>query len=394
MNAIEEAQCRVARAQEERDRLHERVRNEYGALHEVDTHARNGEARARTLRSNYDRAVKELRLAKSALERQRNEARQAEGRPAPNCQDHGRERELRDDGLMYCCRCGGCLGPEELPAEDEPGEGRNVTEEDCKGCMFEHSEDAHECCGCEVDGDESGNPTHYEPVPKGQWWEGGPLDTVNGMPWHRAVARCPEGSYVILKPGTYAYDSEDGDLTVTLSEPHLFGGPAGPLEVLVEILNDRVPTLDEVKSRRPAHNHPSKDIEVKVEKEELKQFLTRRIAEEEAASAARRQVQHDLEGNPVRLPSGLKEAKKVRRSRVYEHDKYKLTISEDDLAKLASMPPVEARTLIAKKLKLLPDEQLWPGQWDEEVDYMTEQLVRISPIVARELIAAAMRGEA
>ncbi len=390
MNAIEEAQCRVARAQEERDRLHDRVQGEYGSIDTMSMYARNGNAKAADLRRAYNRAAKELRLAKSDLELMR--ARDIV--PEAECKDHGRERELRDDGLMYCCRCGGCLGPEILPAEDEPGESRNVTEGDCKGCMFEHSEDAHECCGCEVDGDEAGNPTHYEPAAPAPWWEGGPLDTVNGMPWHVAVARCPEGSYIILKPGTYTYDSEDGGLIVELFEPHLFGGPAGPIKVLVEILNDHVPTVEEVKGRRPAHNHPSKDIEVKVEKEDLKRFLTRRIAEEEAASAARRQVQLDLELQPVKLPEGIKETERVRRSRVYEHDKFKLTISEDDLANLWAVSSSKARTMIARKLKLLPDEELFPGEWDDEVELLHHELYKLSVQLSKERAAAAMRGEA
>jgi ParB/RepB/Spo0J family partition protein len=144
----------------------------------------------------------------------------------------------------------------------EIARGEGYLTEECTVAMQEMHEEiaAREAAeqAAEDEPDEGDNPTDHEPAGTAPWWEGGPLDTVNGMPWHRAVARCPNGSYVILMPGSYTYDSEDGDLTVTLSEPHLFGGPADPLEALVEILNGRVPTIDEVKVRNPTHYEPAK----------------------------------------------------------------------------------------------------------------------------------------
>lgn len=395
MNAIEEAQCRVARAQEERDKLHEEIMQKHGALRELDTACKAEKAKdscamyngkAHKLRQNYQKSVAELRLAKSALERERNEAKQAEERPAPNCKDHGRERELRDDGLMYCCRCGGCLGPEILPNGDAVIE-FTVASEDCKGCVHLDAEYDQTCLTCEPSGDESGNPTHYEPAATGPWWEGGPLDTVNGMPWHVAVTKCPVGYVVILKPGTYDFISDEGGrLSLIIDAPYQVYGPITPDETLLQI------TRQPQGPPRPVRARP--DDEVKAEREEdLKRFLTRRIAEEEAASAARRQVQLDLELQPVELPKGLNEEKGVRRFRVYTHDKYTLRIADDDLAKMASMPEIESRTLVARKLRLKPKATLHEGEWDAEVDYMLEQLVRISPLVARDLIAAAMRGE-
>lgn len=402
MNAIEEAQIRVARAQEERDRLHDRVQGEYGSIDTMSMYARSGNARAADLRRAYNRAAKELRLAKQDLElmRARDMVLEAE------CKDHGRERELRD-GLMYCCRCGGCLGPEELPTEDEPGESRNVTEEDCKGCMFEHSEDAHECCGCEVDGDEAGNPTHYEPASESPWWRGGPLDTVNGMPWHVAVAECPWGDHVILQPGRYTDDSEDdGRICVDLTEPHEVYGPTTPSGALLNISSRQQEPASgfmqhiaaKIKEGEAANAARKKSMSV-VFSEEGVSIDGRAPLHPAVVSAAidavkaRKGKQVDLEGNPVKLPDGIKEEKNVRRSRVYEHDKFVLRISEDDLAEMWSMDPIDARTLVAKKLRLAPKEQLFEGEWDKEVQYLTDELTKISRQVSREL-AAAMRGEA
>lgn len=268
----------------------------------------------------------------------------------------------------------------EASAASGSGVARNVTEEDCKGCMHEHLDDADECCGCYVD-DEV--PTNYEPAPEGPWWEGGPLDTVNGMPWHVAVAKCPEERFVELQPGRYEWNH----LFVETTRPHRPKGPRSSPVVLhwLTLQEDVAIGVKDVSAE---------EKEVKVEKEDLKQYLTRRIAEEEAASAARRQVQLDLELQPVQLPDGIKEEKNVRRSRMYEHGKFVLRISEDDLAELWTMLPVGARTLVAKKLRLAPKEQLWPGEWDEEVEYLTEQLTRISRQVSNERAAAVMRGEA
>ena len=394
MNAVEEAQCRVARAQEERDKLHEEIMQKHGALRELDTACKAEKAKdscamyngkAHRLRQNYHKSVAELRLAKSALERERNEAKQAEERPAPNCKDHGRERELRDDGLMYCCRCGGCLGPEVLPNGDAVIE-FTVASEDCKGCVHLDAEYDQTCLTCEPSGDESGNPTHYEPAATGPWWEGGPLDTVNGMPWHVAVAKCPVGDVVILKPGTYDFISDEGGrLGPIIDAPYQVYGPITPDEALLQIIRQ---------PQGPPRPVRAEEKDVKVEKEDLKRFLTRRIAEEEAASAARKQVQLDLELQPVKLPEGIKETERVRRSRVYEHDKFKLTISEDDLANLWAVSSSKARTMIARKLKLLPDEELFPGEWDDEVELLHHELYKLSVQLSKERAAAAMRGEA
>jgi hypothetical protein len=385
MNAIEEAQCRVARAQEERDKLHEEIMQKHGALRDLDTACKAEKAKdscamyngkAHRLRQNYQKSVAELRLAKSALERERNEAKQAEERPAPNCKDHGRERELRDDGLMYCCRCGGCLGPEILPNGDAVIE-FTVASEDCKGCVHLDAEYDQTCLTCEPSGDESGNPTHYEPAATGPWWEGGPLDTVNGMPWHVAVAKCPVGDVVILKPGTYDFISDEGGrLGPIIDAPYQVYGPITPDEALLQII--RQPQGPP----RPVRARP--DDEVKAEREEdLKRFLTRRIAEEEAASAARRQVQLDLELQPVKLPEGVVEDIKVSRKRVYREDFYTLSISEGDLANFSGLSFDAKRQTVATKLRIKPDED---DDFDpDDVPDQIRHFVRILDLAALRL---------
>lgn len=429
MNAIEEAQCRVARAQDERDKLHEEIMRKHGSLRELDTACKAEKAKdscamyngkAHKLRQNYQKSVAELRLAKSDLERERNEAQQAEERPTPVMDERTPLQRLAamaepivlDDaciegdtivatvppelqdlqgrsgtGALEILPNGDAvveleLGPEELPAEV-------VKIDDCVGCVRHGHLDPEECRTCEPGGDEAGNPTHYEPAPgKQPYWEGGPLDTVNGMPWHVAVAKCPVGDVVVLKPGTYEFISDEGGrLSLIIDAPYQVYGPITPDETLLQI------TRQPQGPPRPVRARP--DDEVKAEREEdLKRFLTRRIAEEEAASAARRQVQLDLELQPVELSDGIKETERVRRSRVYEHDKFKLTISEDDLANLWALSSSKARTMIARKLKLLPDGELFPGEWDDEVELLHHELYKLSVQLSKERAAAAMRGEA
>lgn len=183
LTPLGEAQVRVAKAQEERDRLHQEVMQKYGALHELDGRCAleqsqdscatyNG--KAHRLRIAYNNAVKELRLAKSALERMRNEARQAEERPAP---------AKRPDEVA-------------APKASTPA------------------------------------PDDAPPAPA-PWWEGGPLDTVRGMPWHVAVQQVPAGRVVRLKPGRYIVALNNGAAKqVDLSKAHELHGPLTPWQAV------------------------------------------------------------------------------------------------------------------------------------------------------------------
>jgi hypothetical protein len=542
MNAIEEAQCRVARAQEERDKLHEEIMQKHGALRDLDTACKAEKAKdscamyngkAHRLRQNYQKSVAELRLAKSALERERNEAKQAEGRPSPVMDERtpmqravamaepivlddarvedgalvatappelqdlkggtgtvvgvlpngdavvelelGPEGPAEDaegatayDGLLqrykavcdrieafpptygnptkeekilkkerlqlrkdlkamaplktcwFCCSFSinnydnpcrsGKLDAGAVPTdachiwelaggsgyldesctvamsefqaeqaakieqEDAPAEVVKI--DDCVGCVRHGHLDPEECRTCEPGGDEAGNPTHYEPAPgKQPYWEGGPLDTVNGMPWHVAVAKCPVGYVVILKPGDYKFGTpEAGPHRMVLSAPYQVYGPLAPHEVLIQVREQLGPMPEPVRAE---------EKDVKVEKEDLKRFLTRRIAEEEAASAARRQVQLDLELQPVKLPEGVVEDIKVSRKRVYREDFYTLSISKGDLANFSGLSFDAKRQTVATKLRIKPDED---DDFDpDDVPDQIRHFVRILDLAALRL---------
>lgn len=80
MTALEDAQVRVATAQEEKDRLQDEVHKKYGSQSDLDMHCRGDtyskKGGPRDLRRRYGAATKELRLAKSDLARMRNEEQQ------------------------------------------------------------------------------------------------------------------------------------------------------------------------------------------------------------------------------------------------------------------------------------------------------------------------------
>lgn len=120
-------------------------------------------------------------------------------------------------------------------------------EEDCRGCIHLDDEARVGCQGCEPGGDEAGNPTHYEPSPISEdeqqslvpvdapnepWWHGGPLDTVDGMPWHTAVLKLPAGEYMILTEGRYNY----GGVEATTTRPTILKIPTDPDTVISGML--------------------------------------------------------------------------------------------------------------------------------------------------------------
>ena len=79
MTSIEDARARVARAQEEKDGLYDKIRKKHGALADLDRdcgyerHSGQPDGPARKLRQAYNTASKELRLARSDLARMENE---------------------------------------------------------------------------------------------------------------------------------------------------------------------------------------------------------------------------------------------------------------------------------------------------------------------------------
>ncbi|HPP44289.1 MAG TPA: hypothetical protein PK446_00660, partial [Methanomassiliicoccaceae archaeon] len=83
MTTIEDAQIRVARAEDEKQKLLEEITNnkKYGSIAGLDQvcsrESSDKKGGARELRRNYNKATKELRLAKSDLKRMRNEEGQA-----------------------------------------------------------------------------------------------------------------------------------------------------------------------------------------------------------------------------------------------------------------------------------------------------------------------------
>lgn len=80
MTAIEDAQVRVAKAQEAKDDLQEEIHKKYGSQGDLDMHCKSDhyskKGGPRDLRRRYGAVTKELRLAKSDLARMRNEENQ------------------------------------------------------------------------------------------------------------------------------------------------------------------------------------------------------------------------------------------------------------------------------------------------------------------------------
>lgn len=77
MTSVEDAQVRVAKAQEARDELHAEIMKKYGSQADLDMHCKGDtyskKGGPRDLRRRFGAATKELRLAKSDLARMRNE---------------------------------------------------------------------------------------------------------------------------------------------------------------------------------------------------------------------------------------------------------------------------------------------------------------------------------
>lgn len=592
---LDEAKVRVARAQEERDKLHEEIMQKHGALRELDTACKAEKAKdscamyngkAHKLRQNYQKSVAELRLAKSALERERNEAKQAEERPAPSespvsmeaeveltateggieisglppeLQDlqgrsgTGKVIEVRPNGdavveldlgpktslyaaelqrykglcdqiaalpptygnpsreekiakkarlqlrkrlkamapLKSCWFCAGfSINNYESPCRNgkldegavptdachvwKIARGEGYLTEECTVAMQEMREEiaareAAKVPDSEVEPTErnkvtllpadSGNPTHYEPAAPAPWWEGGPLDTVNGMPWHVAVAKCPVGDVVVLKPGTYEFISDEGGrLSLIIDAPYQVYGPITPDEALLQIIRQpqgpprpvRARPDDEVDMYIPDELTPSRleeiyscalefgeaerhvgDVDVVIDaagvrianhalisidearkavrraykergedevsisvngepatKSGLMRHIADRIEEAEEERERRKATkQVDLHGHELTLPLGVKETKKVSRSRTYEIENYKLTLKEDDLLQFNQWRPDRKRTFIAIKLRFTPadEDTIYSDMdFDEAACDMEEILNKASFILAVE----------
>lgn len=99
MRSIEHAKHNVEQTQRSRDGFYEKVKAEYGTLHELNTRARAGDHRAITLRRLYYKSVGYLRMAKHNL---------------AYLSSHGPEEECLPGGeaeppLMWCPECGALL---------------------------------------------------------------------------------------------------------------------------------------------------------------------------------------------------------------------------------------------------------------------------------------------
>lgn len=463
MNVIEEAQVRVAKAQDERDRLHERVRDEYGALHEVDTYAKGGDARARTLRSLYDKAVRELRLAKQDLEFERIDARQAEERPSPAPNEAEVELTATEDGIALSLppelqdlqgRSGTGTVTEILPNGDAVVEidlgPEGVSEYDRLLQQYKRTCDRiHElpdtfggppsweekelkksrlhfrkslkalaplktcwfCSGFSINNydnpcrngklDSGAVPTdacHVWKIARGEGYLTEEctvaMQEMRDEIAAREAAEAPagvliglDGQPVVVTPldmapfdedcdGCIHIESEDRDVCHSCEENGDEAGNPTHYEAAPSNGPDVVITVNDA----PAEG-----------KEDLMQHIADKIAEGEAANAARRQQQLDLDGNPVRLPDGVIEDIKVSRKRVYRDGFYTLSINEKDLLRFIGLSYEDRVRLVTDKMRIKPgpDDDFEPDEIPEQIERMAEILAKASI-----MLAAATRGEA
>ena len=196
LTKLEEAQVRVARAQEQKDVLAAEITKKHGALRDLDIacqHQNDPQGKHSELRREYNRAVRELRLAKSDLERERNEQQQQKenrSRPAP-CP--GCERK----GTAHCESCSASNGYRNFKGEMSVEAAKDAA-------VGDPSPPRQAVLGGKTDA-------------SGPWWKGGPLDTVSGMPWLIAVVKLPEGQHIVLDPGKYDLG---GGVEVTTRSSH------------------------------------------------------------------------------------------------------------------------------------------------------------------------------
>ena len=123
-------------------------------------------------------------------------------------------------------------------------------------------------------------------------------------------------------------------------------------------------TFDVAPERQdPGPEEQTGEVEVSISgepatQETLAEHIADRIEEAEQENEKRRTArQVDLHGDELKLPLGVKETKKISRSRVYEIENYKLTVKEDDLLQFHSWPSYRKRTFVAVKLRFVPSDE-------------------------------------
>lgn len=419
--SLEDAQVRVAKAEDAKTALHEQIMKKHGSIAELDAACREEKSKqgsmatyngqAHKLRSKYNAATKELRLAKSDLARMRNEAEQkgaskakAEA-SAPEDEggafdNHPTYEELLEQYKALCKEIedlgpnySGKMTPEEAKLKKKRLGLRKIlkTMAPLRTCWF--------CSGFSINNYQS--PCREGALPIG----GVPKDACDcwGIAHGAGYLEdwCTKAQEDLKDGGTGKVVEvlPNGDAAIELTP----AAPDGPkarcvvckkecytLDALMEHIRQEHPEPEEAEvlvqvNGGPAHPMGSPEASEAVGS--VMQHIAERIVEAEEARK-QRPKQLDPNGEPVMLAPGLKETEKIRRSRLYEHDKYKLQITEDDLAGLWIFTRSKARTTIARKLKLQPDEDLFEGEWDEEVDYLLDELTKVSRQVWNERNAA------
>jgi|GEM_PF-3658289 len=270
MTPIEDAQIRVARAEDGKRKLQEEVIERFGSIETMKSYAQNagpGGRKAAELRRRYNRAVRELKLAKQDLARLRGEG------PKPQEDEAGPEG--KKDGIQPTAASGGKRGEPE---------------------------------------------------------DHGTLEVAR---------KASEGCAVIDRPSQ--------------------------ISAYIKVVNDGFTTTEVVGERRDGRG--------------------------DAAEARREAKQLDLNGEELKLPPGVRETRKVTRSRTYEIGKFKLSIKEEDLQTFTTIGGMGQRKLVAARLRVLPNEDIFEGDFDDGVDEMIKVLCRASIILKSEMLKAAMTAQ-
>lgn len=266
----EAAKKRIAKLQEEYNGLIKKIDDTYGSLESLRDACKNEPKKttgeANILLRKYHKASGDLSTANKDLEKAKNKVekevleRKIANRPCPRC-------SRLPDGPM-CKACG--------PANDyvQFAEKSGAEENKERKAEIPAPRNLIEESKARMDRDfplKPGDPgfkgmTEADIARKAAdkikapadsskpWWEGGSLDTVNGMPWHVAVATCLPGQRMVFLPGKYEWNGLEVELDEQLEVLIDGAAPWAPGEVIT-FMQRRQEVVEKPKAE--FDNHPT-----------------------------------------------------------------------------------------------------------------------------------------
>lgn len=193
------------------------------------------------------------------------------------------------------------------------------------------------------------------------FWRGGPLDTVDGMPWHTAFAQCPPGKIIVLLPGTYRTgDDESGNWEELTRELGI--EVADPAYWTPEKVLDYIGLAE------------SQDEE---EMEDPEYVSARGKLAEGDGRRQTQQMRFDGEGGMKRGPVAtiLHKPRAVPVEIKLANNQFKINTTEEGQENVAEKSRDEIREWVIPRMKVLKDATIRQGDFDAAVDLMVQVIL-------------------